>query len=164
MSPTSQKNLTAFILLNNLVSSPNVYRISEAEEIESWVSGNATGMMVWSVNHTTSVTIDGTSMYVDPNFNCGTLRTYASEFQWPVFAIYNWTNIPYPVTVYIGSTSYDPSNYGIANTTGTLQVQNYFVAGYVSDGESFIIYSSAVNATNVNVMVNNVPPCSGNSG
>ena len=107
--------------------------------------------------------MNSTTMYVQPHFNCGLMRTFGPVIQWPVFAIYNWTNIPYPVTVYIGNTTYDPSNYGIANTTVTLPEQNYFVAGYVSDGEPFIIYSSLVNATNVNVVIDNVPPCSGNS-
>jgi hypothetical protein len=133
-------------------------------EIESWSNSTATGMMLWSVNHTTSITITSTSMYVQPHYDCGIMQTFGSLIQWPVFAIYNWTNIPYPVTVYIGSTTYDPSNYQVANTSATLPVQSYFVAGYVSDGLPFIIYSSHDNATNVNVVVDNQPPCQGNTG
>ncbi|MDG6906877.1 MAG: hypothetical protein JRN20_13940 [Nitrososphaerota archaeon] len=157
-------NLTKFILLNNIVQSQSAYRVFDTSYIESWSNETATGIMLWSFNHTTSITITSNTMYVQPHYNCGIMRTFGTVIQWPVYSIYNMTNIPYPVTVYIGSSEYDPSNYAVANTTSNVLVQNYFIVGYVSDGLPFIIYSSYVNATNVRVQVDNNPPCSGNQG
>ena len=157
-------NLTKFILLNNIVESQSAYRVFDTSYIESWSNQTATGIMLWSFNHTTSITITSNTMFVQPHYNCGIMRTFGTVIQWPVYSIYNVTNIPYPVAVYIGSSEYDPSNYGIANTTSNVPVQNYFIAGYVSDGLPFIIYSSHLNATNVQVQIDNQPPCSGNAG
>lgn len=154
-STSDGQNLTSFILLNNIVESATAYRIYDTMYIESWSNMTATGIMLWSVNHTTSITVTGTSMYVEPHFNCGIMQTFGSVIQWPVFAIYNVTNIPYPVTVYIGQTTYDPSSYQIANTTTTVPVQNYFIVGYVTNGLPYLIYSSHDNVTNVNIVISN---------
>ena len=111
-SVSSQKNLTALVLLNNLVQSPTVYRISEAEEIESWSNATTTGIMIWSVNHTTSITINSTTMYVEPHFNCRTMRTFGTLIHWPVFAIYNWPIFHILSRCRLGTRRTIPSTYG----------------------------------------------------
>jgi FlaG/FlaF family flagellin (archaellin) len=159
LTNSSNVNLTSFILLNNLAMSSHSYKIYNALEIESSGNSSFASIMIWSTNHTSSITINSTTAYIQTDYNSCIMRNYGNLIQWPVSSIYNTTNYPFPVTVYAGYTSYNPSVWGIAGTP-KVPSQNYFVVGYVSDGIPYIVYNSQVNTTR-SIVISSQPTFNG---
>jgi len=146
LTNSSNTNLTSFILLNNLAMSSNSYKIYNSLAVESFGNSSVGAIMVWSTNHTSRITINSTTAYIQTDSNSCIMQAYGTLIQWPVSSIYNVTNYPYPVTVYTGYTSYNPSVWGVAGTPN-VPSENYFIVGYVSDGIPYIVYNSLVNTT-----------------
>ena len=122
---SSGSNLTSFILLNNLAASQNSYKIYNTLRIESLANTSLAEIIVWAVNHTSSITINSTTALIQTHYNSCAMQTYRNLIQWPVSLNYS-----YPVIVYAGY---------VAGTPDTPS-QNYFVVGYVSNEIPYIIY------------------------
>jgi len=97
-------NLTKFILLNNIVESQSAYRVFDTAYIESWSNQTATGIMLWSYNHTTSITITSN-------------MSLMNEWQYPPTSLnpYDPCGAPSVVGFAVIHGYYDLSNYTDAN-------------------------------------------------
>jgi hypothetical protein len=159
---TGNVNKTEFILLNNLAQAAEenlsgTYMIRGAVQISSETNQTETVIHVWTETYSETITINATTAFILSHDNRCILVPIGPGRGWNVDSIYNYTNFPFPVTVYVGKIVYDPSNWGIiANNTGLPKV-NYFVVGYVTNGLPNIIYTSPPNAT-IDISVSNVPP------